>query len=87
MSRTSDRTYLRNRKHVQQTQDTCAWCGQWIDPDLAYPDPYSFSADHIVPLARGGHNRGALTATHLKCNKIRGAKPITEYRPVHGRQW
>lgn len=87
MSRTSDRTYLRNREHVRRTQDTCHLCGQWIDPDLTYPDPYSFSADHIVPLARGGPNRGALTATHLVCNKRRGAKPLHHVQPNHGRQW
>lgn len=87
MSRTSDRGYQRNRRRIQKTEDTCAVCGNWIDPDLKYPDPYSFSADHITPLSRGGHNRGPLRATHLRCNNSRGNKPIHHVNLAHGRQW
>ena len=87
MSRTSDRGYQRNRRRLQRTEDTCAGCGAWIDPDLRYPDPMSFSADHITPISKGGHNRGALRAMHLRCNISLGNKPLHHVNPVHGRQW
>ena len=87
MARTSDATYLRNRERVRRTQDTCALCGAWIDPDLKHPDPWSFSADHVVPVSRGGHNKGVLQAAHLTCNRRRGNKALNEMRVPHGRQW
>jgi len=86
-SRTKDRGYLRNRERVRRTEDTCAWCGAFIDPDLKYPDPMSFSADHIVPVSRGGANRGALQAAHLQCNKQRGARLNSQRVTPHARQW
>ncbi len=87
MARTNDHTYLRNRARLKRNEDTCAWCGHWIDPDLQWPDPWSFSADHVVPVSRGGHNRGALQAMHLHCNRVRGTKLANEITPPHGRQW
>lgn len=87
MGRTADKGYRRNRRRIQQTQDTCAICGRWIDPDLTYPDPDSFSADHITPISKGGHNRGPLQATHLKCNNSRNNKLMHHVHALHGRQW
>ena len=88
MSRTSDRGYQRNRRRLQRNEDTCWLCGGWIDPDLKYPHPMSFSADHLQPISRGGHNRGQLRAAHLVHNLQRGNKPANAIQPPkHGRQW
>lgn len=88
MSRTSDRGYQRNRRRLKRTEDTCWLCGQWIDPDLKYPHPMSFSADHVTPVGRNGHNRGPIRAAHLIHNQQRGQKLATEIAPPkHGRQW
>lgn len=88
MSRTSDRTYQRNRRRLQKTEDTCWLCGQWIDPDLTWPHPMSFSADHVVPVGKGGHNRGHIRAAHLVHNLQRGSRTTSELQPPkHGRQW
>lgn len=50
-------------------------CGGPIEPDLTWPDPYSPSIDHIVPLSRGGtHVASNKRAAHLRCNVSRGAR-------------
>lgn len=85
MSRTKDRTYLKNRKRIRN-QDVCWLCGQWIDPELKSPDPMSWTADHVVPVSKGGHNHGELRPAHRVCNTRRGSKRPTPAQ-THGRQW
>lgn len=47
----------------------CHWCGGPAMPD----DP--FTADHLVPLARGGtHERRNLVGAHRSCNSRRGGQ-------------
>jgi hypothetical protein len=74
MSRTraKDRGYLKIRAQAFAESDTCWICLQWIDYSLKYPDPWSASGDHILPLSRGGHIRGEVAPSHLVCNKRRG---------------
>lgn len=50
----------------------CWICGQPIDYDLDYRDRWSFTADHVKPLARGGSMLGALRPAHRSCNAKRG---------------
>ena len=79
-SRTSDWTYLRNRAHLRKTCDVCWLCGKTIDPALKFPHPHSFTADHLVPIAKGGHMHGELRAAHLHCNISRArAKHATRH--------
>lgn len=84
MSRTSDRRYQRNRRRVLRNSDTCWLCGHWINHELKWPDPYSASADHVVPIKRGGRNDGELRAAHLRCNQSRKAGPPPT---THSRAW
>lgn len=52
----------------------CALCGNAIDFDIKWPDPFSMSVDHIHPVSRGGRND--LTNSqlaHLRCNISKGA--------------
>ena len=83
MSRTSDRTYLRNRKRIMHL-DTCWLCGQWIDQDLKAPHPLSWTADHVRPYALSKDNHGELRPAHRLCNQKRRTKKPP---PKHGRQW
>lgn len=84
MTRTSSRAYRRNRKRCLASSDTCWLCGQWIDPDIAWPDPMSATADHVIPVSKGGDNLGELRPAHLRCNVRRSrCKPPT----VHARRW
>jgi len=85
MSRTKDRTYLRNRARIRN-QDVCWLCGQWINPEYKTPHPLSWSADHVVPVSRGGSNHGELRPAHRGCNRARGSKPV-DHQPKHGRKW
>ena len=89
MSRTGHRTYRRKRQAVLAGQDlTCAWCGKPIDKNLKFPHPMSPSADHITPVASGGHNLGPLQPMHLSCNSSKG-KRGDNHRPHtnHNRNW
>jgi len=56
--------------------DTCTLCGERIDLTLPAPHPRSFSVDHIVPLALGGHptDRSNLAPAHYGCNSAKGAR-------------
>lgn len=55
--------YRRNRKTLLATTDICWICGRGG----------ADSADHIIPLSRGGSNDLInLRAAHLLCNKGRG---------------
>ena len=49
----------------------CFICGQLISYDLEWPDPASFSADHIKPWVRHPELRldpGNVVSSHLRCN-------------------
>jgi 5-methylcytosine-specific restriction endonuclease McrA len=47
----------------------CGLCGYPISRDAAWPHPDSLSIDHIIPLARGGHDvKSNVRAAHLRCN-------------------
>lgn len=54
-------------------ESDCWLCGRVIDPRVVYPDPWSGSVDHVVPLSRGGDPlaRGNCRAAHLRCNQRR----------------
>lgn len=83
-SRTSHRRYRTNRRRVIRNADTCAICGQPLNPDIAWPDPYCITADHIIPIADGGHNLGKLQAVHRICNQRRWQHAGQQR---HGRSW
>lgn len=51
----------------------CGICFDDINPSLTYPDPESFSVDHIQPLSLGGaHSYANTRPAHLECNVKRG---------------
>lgn len=79
--------YVRQRealkRHYQAGDLPCAECGKpflWEYEDRkAYPeywkDPRSFTADHIAPIATGGHMApgiAGLRGLHRACNSRRG---------------
>lgn len=56
---------------------TCTWCNEPIDMTLTYPDRYSKSVDHTLPLVHGGtHSLENTTLMHLTCNLSKGAKVL-----------
>ena len=60
---------------LERDHATCSACHLPIDVDLAWPDPYSPSIDHTIPVSRGGqHSMANTTAMHLRCNISKGAR-------------
>lgn len=52
----------------------CGICAEPVDMDVKWPDPFSPSLDHIVPLSRGGsHVLENCQLAHLRCNISKGA--------------
>ena len=82
MARTGHYRYRRNRARVLRKADVCAICGQTLNPDIKWPDPWCVTADHIVPIADGGHNNGPLQVVHRICNQRRWQQTVR-----HGRAW
>lgn len=72
----SSKAYRQNRANLKAQRGPCYHCGQPIDYTLEWPDPGSFSADHIRPLSKYpelADDPGNLCASHLRCNMSKGA--------------
>lgn len=53
----------------------CQLCMKPVNPALAYPDPFSASLDHRIPVVDGGnHTRDNVQCSHLRCNLSKGRK-------------
>lgn len=65
--------FERNRKILLMTAEVCAICGQPLDRRYKYPHPLSATADHIIPVAKGGHpsDMKNLQAAHFRCNRLK----------------
>lgn len=51
----------------------CQLCGIFVDVSLQWPDRFSKSLDHIVPIFLGGsHTRTNTQLAHLVCNIRKG---------------
>ena len=59
----------------------CQICGETVAKKLKWPNPWSASVDHIVPIACGGadapHN---VQCAHLTCNRKKWARPLGQMR-------
>ena len=89
------RPYRRARERVKRTSNICWICGDLIDPDVAWPDPWSFSVDHVEPVSRLEANDPKLLdptnlrPAHLGCNSRRGNGTNAHALPKvrHSRNW
>lgn len=80
-ARRGGRPYRRLAARLKREQGVCHICGLPIDPDLKSPHPMSFSVDHLIPMAMGGHLLGPVRAAHRICNQKRGTgrgRPSTQ---------
>ncbi len=62
---------------LKSTGDHVCWlCGRPIDMGLRFPDPWSWTCDEVVPVARGGspYDSGNVREAHLHCNSSRKDK-------------
>jgi hypothetical protein len=81
------RPMRRLRARVKAEEPMCWRCGQPIDPDLRAPHPWSFSLDHVRPVALGGPelDRANARAAHRLCNQRRGTGRHQQQR--QSRDW
>lgn len=70
--------YDKARKIIFATQSNCAICGRPVDFDKRFPDPWSPTVDHIIPVAKGGAPASLenLQLAHFQCNRIKGTKLV-----------
>ena len=53
----------------------CHICSCQIDPTLKYPNRYSLSVDHVIPLSKGGsHGYDNCKSSHWICNVLKSDK-------------
>jgi 5-methylcytosine-specific restriction endonuclease McrA len=53
----------------------CGVCGEMVDKSIAWPDPFSASLDHIIPMSKGGgHVFDNVQCAHLRCNILKSDK-------------
>lgn len=74
-ARNSDRVLL--AELLLRDHGLCAACEGHVDTDIPWPDPFSPSVDHTIPLSKGGeHTMANTTVMHLRCNMAKGARLI-----------
>ena len=70
--------YTKAKKIIFASQTVCGICGRPVDFDKKFPDPYSATIDHIVPVQKGGDPTSLenLQLAHLQCNRIKSTKLV-----------
>lgn len=81
MARIRNAAWKRLRQRVIDSQDICHICGKDVDKSLKYPDRFSPTVDHIIPVVDGGTNEITnLMLAHYSCNSARQNKNIDDVR-------
>ena len=72
----AEATYRKARKKIFATQSVCAICGRPVNFDLRFPDPWSATVDHIIPVSKGGNpaDIANMQLAHLQCNRLKSSK-------------
>ena len=70
-------SFERARKIIYASQTVCGICGRPVDFDKVFPDPWSPTLDHIVPISKGGAPADLenLQLAHFRCNRMKAARP------------
>lgn len=70
--------YQKAKKIIFASQSNCAICGRPVNFDKKFPDPWSATVDHIIPVSKGGAPASLenLQLAHLQCNRIKASKMI-----------
>lgn len=71
----SSRRFRRIAANLRNQHRPCCICNKPIRYDLDWPDPLSFSVEHLKPWSTHPHLRedpDNLDAAHLGCNSARG---------------
>ena len=70
--------YKKAKKIIFASQTVCAICGRQVDFSKKFPDPWSATVDHIIPIAKGGDpaNLENMQLAHLACNRLKSSKIV-----------
>ena len=49
-------SFEKARKIIYASQTNCGICGRPVNFDKKFPDPWSATLDHIIPIQKGGQN-------------------------------
>ena len=68
--------YAKAKKIIFASQSCCGICGRPVNFDKKFPDPYSATLDHIIPIQKGGDPASLenLQLAHLQCNRLKSTK-------------
>ncbi len=72
----AEAAYRKAKKIIFASQSVCAICGRPVNFDLTFPNPWSATVDHIIPIAKGGDPASLenLQLAHLQCNRMKATK-------------
>ena len=68
----------RAKKIIYSSQSVCGICGRPVNFDKLFPDPWSPTVDHIIPISKGGDPSSLenLQLAHLQCNRRKSSKLV-----------
>ena len=68
--------YKKAKKIIFASQTVCGICGRPVDFGKKFPDPWSATVDHIVPISKGGNpaDIANMQLAHLQCNRLKSSK-------------
>ena len=71
-------SFQKAKKIIFSSQTICGICGRPVDFDKKFPDPWSATVDHIIPVTKGGDPASLenLQLAHLQCNRIKSSKLV-----------
>ena len=70
--------YNKAKKIIYAQQSVCGICGRPVDKKLTFPNPWSPTLDHIIPVQKGGDPVALenLQLAHLQCNRAKATKLV-----------
>lgn len=71
-------SFQKAKKIIFSSQTICGICGRPVNFDKKFPDPWSATIDHIIPVTKGGDPASLenLQLAHLQCNRIKSSKLV-----------
>lgn len=71
-------SFQKAKKIIFSSQSVCGICGRPVDFSKVFPDPWSPTIDHIIPVSKGGDPASLenMQLAHSWCNRQKSSKLI-----------